>query len=108
MAFPAAESVADACRSPVGIARRYHRPTIRTGGGEMKTTNVPLIAGLVIGAMAGLVLATSQPTAHTASRDGVTKQLKRLVTREQILELMSTYGATLDRRDFPAFGKLFA
>ena len=74
----------------------------------MKTTNVPLIAGLVIGAMAGLVLATSQPTAHAASRDGVSERLERLEAREQILELMSTYGATLDRRDFPAFGKLFA
>lgn len=36
------------------------------------------------------------------------RRLQQLEDREQILELMSAYGATLDRRDFAAFGELFA
>lgn len=74
----------------------------------MKTTNVKLIAGLVIGVGAGLVLATSLRVADAAPRDKVAERLQRLEDREEILELMSTYGATLDRRDFAAFGRLFA
>lgn len=35
-------------------------------------------------------------------------RLRRLEDREQILELMTAYGSTLDRRDFGAFGRLFA
>jgi hypothetical protein len=37
-----------------------------------------------------------------------TQRLRRLEDREQILELMTAYGAMLDRRDFAAFGQLFA
>ena len=74
----------------------------------MKTTNEKVLAGLVIGVVAGLVLATSWHGADAATRDTVAERLERLEAREQILELMSAYGATLDRRDFPAFGKLFA
>lgn len=35
-------------------------------------------------------------------------RLRHLEDREQILELMTAYGATLDRRDFAGFGRLFA
>jgi hypothetical protein len=35
-------------------------------------------------------------------------RLRHLEDREQILELMTAYGATLDRRDFAAFGQLFS
>jgi uncharacterized protein (TIGR02246 family) len=35
-------------------------------------------------------------------------RLRLLEDRAQILELMTAYGATLDRRDFTAFGQLFA
>jgi hypothetical protein len=35
-------------------------------------------------------------------------RLQELEDRAQILELMTAYGATLDRRDFAAFGQLFA
>ena len=35
-------------------------------------------------------------------------RLQQLEDRAQILELMTAYGNTLDRRDFAAFGKLFA
>jgi hypothetical protein len=36
------------------------------------------------------------------------QRLQQLEDREQILELMTAYGGTLDRRDFAAFGQLFA
>lgn len=41
-------------------------------------------------------------------RGGDAARLRHLEDREQILELMTAYGATLDRRDFAAFGLLFA
>lgn len=40
--------------------------------------------------------------------DADAARLAQLEDREQILELMTAYGNTLDRRDFAAFGKLFA
>jgi hypothetical protein len=36
------------------------------------------------------------------------ERLRQLEDRAQILELLSVYGDTLDRRDFTAFGQLFA
>lgn len=46
---------------------------------------------------------------HTAEPVGdVAARLQRLEDREQILELLNAYGATLDRHDFAAFGQLFA
>lgn len=70
--------------------------------------NGKLIGGLVLGLAAGLILATSLHGAQAAPRDAVAERLQRLEDREQILELMATYGATLDRRDFAAFQQLFA
>jgi uncharacterized protein (TIGR02246 family) len=59
--------------------------------------------------MGALVLfALAGPLTNAASRDATAERLQRLEDREQILELMTTYGATLDRRDFAAFGQLFA
>jgi len=69
--------------------------------------NGKLIGGLVLGLTAGLVLAGSLHRADAAPRDAVAERLQKLEDREQILELMATYGATLDRRDFAAFSKLF-
>lgn len=43
-----------------------------------------------------------------SSRSADAARLQHLEDREQILELMTAYGATLDRRDFSAFGQLFA
>ena len=74
----------------------------------MNATNSKLIGGLVLGLAVGLVLAASLRRADAAPRDAVAERLQRLEDREQILELMSAYGATLDRRDFAAFGRLFA
>jgi uncharacterized protein (TIGR02246 family) len=42
------------------------------------------------------------------SAESVEQRLQKLEAREQILELFTAYGATLDRHDFAAFGRLFA
>ncbi len=73
----------------------------------MNTMNGKLIGGLVLGLTAGLVLAGSLHRADAAPRDAVAERLQRSKTGSEILELMATYGATLDRRDFAAFSKLF-
>lgn len=52
-------------------------------------------------ALCGGSVAAAQP-------ESVATRLQRLEDREQILELMTAYGATLDRHDFAAFGMLFA
>ena len=47
-------------------------------------------------------------TAMAAQPESLGTRLQRLEDREQIMELLTAYGATLDRHDFAAFGKLFA
>lgn len=60
--------------------------------------------------LSALLVATALTAAchPTALRDDHAARLQHLEDREQILELMTAYGATLDRRDFAAFGRLFA
>lgn len=53
------------------------------------------------GALTGTIAVTAQP-------ETMASRLQRLEDREQILELLTAYGATLDRHDFAAFGQLFA
>lgn len=55
---------------------------------------------------AATLLLASTPA--TAAANDAASRLQRLEDREQILELLSTYGATLDRHDFAGFGQLFA
>src|SRR6478735_10209537 len=66
----------------------------------MKTSFIP--SGILCAA-ALLALAPPAPAAES-----VATRLQRLEDREQILELLTAYGATLDRHDFAAFGQLFA
>ncbi len=66
--------------------------------------NVIAITALVCGA----VLSAQGLPAHAASKDSVESRLQRLEDREAILELLTAYGATLDRHDFAAFGQLYA
>lgn len=56
--------------------------------------------------IAAAVLAAGCSTPGLRGADAL--RLQQLSDREQILELMSAYGDTLDRRDFAAFGRLFA
>ncbi|MDQ2642136.1 MAG: nuclear transport factor 2 family protein, partial [Pseudomonadota bacterium] len=59
-----------------------------------------------------LLVATLVVLAAGCTRDvaqpAMAERLQQLEDREQIRELMTAYGATLDRRDFAAFGELFA
>jgi uncharacterized protein (TIGR02246 family) len=66
------------------------------------------LLGTLTGAVIALALAGSLRISAAAQADTLTARLQRLEDREQILELLSAYGATLDRHDFAAFGQLFA
>jgi uncharacterized protein (TIGR02246 family) len=63
---------------------------------------------MTAGAAIALTLAGTLRNSAAASADSTAARLQRLEDREQILELLTAYGATLDRRDFAAFGQLFA
>jgi uncharacterized protein (TIGR02246 family) len=64
---------------------------------------------LIISAAACLGSAALVKTnAMAAQPESTASRLQRLEDREQILELLIAYGATLDRHDFAAFGQLFA
>jgi uncharacterized protein (TIGR02246 family) len=45
---------------------------------------------------------------EAAPSQSIAARLQHLEDREQIIELITAYGTTLDQRDFDAFGKLFA
>lgn len=62
----------------------------------------------VAGAAVALLLASSPRDSAAAHSDATAVRLQRLEDRQQILELLNAYGATLDRHDFAAFGQLFA
>ncbi len=59
--------------------------------------------------LAASVYALVAPTsAWAAGPESEKAQLQRLVDHQAIEDLMTAYGMTLDHRDFPAFGQLFA
>jgi hypothetical protein len=66
------------------------------------------LLGAATGAVVILLLANALPTSEAAQGNSVEARLQHLEDREQILDLLTAYGATLDRRDFAAFGNLFA
>jgi hypothetical protein len=74
----------------------------------MERLNVKPIAVVIMSVTAALAVAASLRIADAAPRDSSAERLQRLEDREQILELLTAYGATLDRHDFAAFGRLFA
>jgi hypothetical protein len=61
---------------------------------------------LILG-LAALSFALTYPHAAIA-QDSIETRLQRLEDQEQIRQLLIEYGRTLDRRDFSAFGRLFA
>jgi uncharacterized protein (TIGR02246 family) len=73
----------------------------------MKHPNVKLMTLCLAAMTAALALPTTLPAQATGG-DSSAARLQRLEAREQILELMTAYGATLDSHDFAAFGRLFA
>ena len=72
-----------------------------------KNTGRYLLGAVTCVAIA-LAAGVSLRTSEAAQGDTVAARLQRLEDREQILELLTAYGATLDRHDFAAFGQLFA
>lgn len=73
----------------------------------MSTNTRSQLLSVVIGAAAALALVGSLRSSEAAPGDSTAARLQRLEDREQILELLNAYGATLDRHDFAAFGQLF-
>lgn len=78
----------------------------------MKYRPLKLGALFAVGAVMALGLTVTVRQARAAvpapAADSVQMQLQRLLDRQQILELFTAYGATLDAHDFAAFGRLFA
>jgi SnoaL-like domain len=56
---------------------------------------------------AAVSILTIAPLARAARPDCERSRLQRIEDRQQIEDLFTSYGATLDRRDFAAFGRLF-
>lgn len=74
----------------------------------MSTITGRTLLGAVIGAAVALAAAVPPRIGAAAQGDSTAARLQRLEDREQIIELLNAYGATLDRHDFAAFGQLFA
>jgi hypothetical protein len=60
------------------------------------------------GIIAGLGVVLAPQFVRAEGPDSVGARLQRVEDRQEIEELFTAYGATLDRRDFDAFGRLFA
>jgi uncharacterized protein (TIGR02246 family) len=74
----------------------------------MNRAKLELAAVFVAGVAAGLCAVAAPHFAHAGGHDAAAEQLQRVADRQEIEELFAAYGATLDRRDFAAFGRLFA
>ncbi len=74
----------------------------------MSTSTRGVLFSAVTGAAIALLLTQALPVSEAAQGNTTATRLQRLEDREQILELLTAYGATLDRHDFAAFGQLFA
>jgi uncharacterized protein (TIGR02246 family) len=74
----------------------------------MQVAKLKLAAWFLAGLAAGLCAVGVPHFARAGGRDRSAERLQKLEAREEIEELFTAYGATLDRHDFDAFGKLFA
>jgi uncharacterized protein (TIGR02246 family) len=74
----------------------------------MNKHNGRYLLGAITGAAVALTIGWSLRASEAAQRDTTAARLQHLEDRAQIMELLAAYGATLDRRDFVAFGQLFA
>lgn len=70
--------------------------------------NKKLVAWFVAGLATGLAVVATPHLARADGQDSNAARLQKLEDRQAIEELFTAYGATLDRHDFPAFGRLFA
>jgi len=74
----------------------------------MRNPTTRFVIGAIVGAAVAITLGSSLRTSSAANSDATAARLQRLEDREQIVELLNAYGATLDHHDFAAFGQLFA
>ncbi|HTV78785.1 MAG TPA: nuclear transport factor 2 family protein [Steroidobacteraceae bacterium] len=65
-------------------------------------------AWFAAGAIAALGVVIAPRFVRADGSDSAAERLQRVEDRQEIEELFTAYGATLDRRDFDAFGRLFA
>jgi uncharacterized protein (TIGR02246 family) len=77
-------------------------------GAAMQTHRLTFVAWLAAGAAALVVVLAVPYLARADARSAESARLRALEDRQAIEELFTAYGATLDRRDFTAFGRLFA
>jgi uncharacterized protein (TIGR02246 family) len=61
----------------------------------------------LVAVLAAAQVALPARSAQAATTDADSSMLQRLEARQEIQELFTRYGATLDQRDFDAFGRLF-
>jgi uncharacterized protein (TIGR02246 family) len=74
----------------------------------MQTSKGTLVAWLGAGVAAVVFAAAAPYLARAEAKDTESARLRKLEDRQAIEELFTAYGSTLDRRDFAAFGRLFA
>ena len=67
-------------------------------------TRVALVAALAVAAATAVIPAHAAPADAAATTEA---RLQNLEARQEIEELLTAYGTTLDHRDFEAFGRLF-
>jgi len=70
--------------------------------------NDKLVVWFVAGVATGLAVLATPYLARADAKDKDAARLQTLEDRQAIEELFTAYGATLDRHDFAAFGRLFA
>ena len=73
----------------------------------MNRAKLQLTVVFLAGLAAGLCTVAVPHFARAGSRDADAERLQRAEDRQQIEQLFADYGATLDRHDWEAFGRLF-
>ena len=73
----------------------------------MKCNNGKTAAWFAAGILAALGIITAPRLVRADGNDGAETRLRRLEAHQEIENLFAAYGATLDRHDFDAFGRLF-
>jgi uncharacterized protein (TIGR02246 family) len=74
----------------------------------MGSQKVRIAAWCAAAVIAGVGVNLVPRFVRAAGPDSAGARLQRVEDRQEIEELFTAYGATLDRRDFDAFGRLFA
>ncbi len=73
----------------------------------MNRARLQLTVVFLAGLVAGLCTVAMPHFARAGGRDSDAERLRRAEDRQEIEQLFADYGATLDRHDWEAFGRLF-